>query len=80
MTKDQIIEYLIKNEQTRYEAEKEAEKSFRFIISTLIICLTAVACFYIYFGMPSEEVIYDVDNGSQIVAESSISGDNNNGR
>ncbi len=37
MTKDQIIEYHLKNEQARYEAEKEKQKTFRFVFMTLLI-------------------------------------------
>lgn len=80
MTKDKIIEYHLKNEQTRYEAEKEKQKTFRFVFMTLLICVTVLSCFWIYFGLSVEEQVLDVSNGSQYIADTLIEGDNSNGR
>lgn len=80
MTKDQIIEYHLKNEQARYEAEKEKQKTFRFVFVTSLICVTILSCFWIYFGLSVEEQVLDVSNGSQYIADTLIEGDNSNGR
>ena len=45
MTKDQIIEYHLKNEQLKYQAEKERYKTIRNIVIALLICLSLVSCF-----------------------------------
>ena len=79
MTKDEIIEYHLKNEQVKYEAEKEKQKTLRHIIIVLLISLTVISCFWIYFGMPYEEEIHTVTDGSQYVSGSFIEGGNNNG-
>lgn len=79
MTKDEIIQYHLKNEEARYAAEKEKQKTLRYIVVALLSCLTIVACFWIYFGMPYEEEIHTVTDGSQYVSGSFIEGGNNNG-
>lgn len=80
MTKDQIIEYHLKNEQARYESEKEKQKTFRFVFVTSLICVTILSCFWLYFGLSVEEQVLDVSNGSQYIADTLIEGDNSNGR
>ena len=80
MTKDKIIEFHLKNEQMRYETEKEKQKTLRSFLVTLVLCATVLGCFWIYFGLSVEEQILDVSNGSQYVADTLIEGDNSNGR
>lgn len=80
MTKDKIIEFHLKNEQMRYETEKEKQKTLRSFLVTLVLCATVLGCFWIYFGLSVEEQILDVSNGSQYIAETLIEGDNSNGR
>lgn len=67
------------NEKSRYEAIKAVSSCVKHIFITIIICLTLIACAYMYFVVPVEEV-YTVDNGSQIVGASHIGGDNINGK
>lgn len=71
MTKDEIIQYHLKNEQVRYEAEKERQKTLRYIIVALLSCLTIVACFWIYFGLPYEEVTV-TGEGNKAIIENQI--------
>lgn len=80
MTKDKIIEFHLKNEQMRYETEKEKQKTLRSFLVTLVLCATVLGCFWIYFGLSVEEQILDVSNGSQHIADTLIEGDNSNGR
>jgi hypothetical protein len=80
MTKDKIIEFHLKNEQMRYETEKEKQKTLRSFLVTLVLCATVLGCFWIYFGLSVEEQILDVSNGSQYIADTLIEGDNSNGR
>lgn len=79
MTKDQIIEYHLKNEQARYEANKECYKTIKHCLIAFFICVTIIVCSYMYFVMPVEEKIFDASSGSKIVVESSIGRDNING-
>lgn len=80
MTKDKIIEFHLKNEQMRYETEKEKQKTLRSFLVTLVLCATVLGCFWIYFGLSVEEQVLDVSNGSQYIADTLIEGDNSNGR
>lgn len=80
ISKDKIIEYTLINEKARYEAIKGLTGAFKHICITLLICLTVIACCYMYFVVPVEEEYAVADNGSQVVAGSVISGDNKNGR
>lgn len=80
MTKDQITEYLLKNESLRYSYAKELQKTIRHSIIAVIASLTILAGLYMYFVVPVEEEIAVADNQSQVVAGSVISGDNTNGR
>ena len=75
MTKDQIIEYHLKNEQLKYQAEKERYKTIRNIVIALLICLSLVSCFWIYFGMPTEEVTMK-GNSNKAIIENKIEGSN----
>lgn len=80
MTKDKIIEFHLKNEQMRYETEKEKQKTLRSFLVTLVLCATVLGCFWIYFGLSVEEQVLDVSNGSQYIADTLIEGDNSDGR
>lgn len=80
MTKDEIIKYQLINEKARYEAIKALSVAFKHIVITLLLCITAMACMYMYFVVPVEEEVLTADNGSQIVEASSIGRDNINGK
>ena len=75
MDNDKIIAYLLENERKRYEHAKEFQKTIRWCFMTLILCLTIVACSYMYFVVPAEEV--EVDNGSKAVIHTTV--DNGSG-
>ena len=53
------------NEKTRYKAIKAVSTCIKYIFITIIICLTLIACAYIYFVVRVEEI----DNGSNAVIE-----------
>lgn len=76
MTKDQITEYLLKNESLRYSYAKELQKTIRHAIIAVIASLTILAGLYIYFVVPVEEETFTADHGSQIVESSHIGGNN----
>lgn len=76
MTKDQITEYLLKNESLRYSYAKELQKTIRHSIIAVIASLTILAGLYIYFVVPVEEETFTADHGSQIVESSHIEGNN----
>ena len=80
MTKDEIIKYQLINEKARYEAIKALSVAFKHIVITLLLCITAMACMYMYFVVPVEEETITADHGTQIVAESTIGGNNTNVR
>jgi len=80
ISKDKIIEYQLINEKARYEAIKAITACFKSIVITLFLCVTVIVCAYMYFVVPVEESEVYADNGTQIVAESSIGRDNINGR
>ena len=77
---DKMIEYLLINEKARYEAIKAVSACIKHICISIIICLTLIACAYMYFVVPVEETEIYADNGTQIVTESSIGRDNINGK
>lgn len=76
MDNDKIIAYLLENERKRYEHAKEFQKTLRWLGIMLLLCATVVACCYMYFVVPAEEVTVDgnskaaihtvVDNGSEL--------------
>ena len=80
INKDKMIEYMLINEKARYEAIKSISACVKHIFITIIICLTLIACTYMYFVVPIEEEVYTADNGSQIIGTSHIGGDNINGK
>lgn len=80
MTKDQITEYLLKNESLRYSYAKELQKTIRHSIIAVIASLTILAGLYMYFVVPVEEETITADHGTQIVAGSTIGGNNTNGK
>ena len=80
MTKDQIIEYHLKNEQARYEANKEWYKAIKHYLIAFFICITLLACCYMYFVVPVDEDVFTTSTGNQILVESNIGRDNRNGR
>lgn len=75
MTKDQIAEYLLKNEALRYESNKELHKTIRHSIIALIASLTILAGLYIYFVVPVEDIT--VDGNSKVVMESVVDNGSN---
>ena len=80
MTKDQIIEYHLKNEQARYEANKEWYKAIKHCLIAFFICITLLACCYMYFVVPVDEDVFTTSTDNQILVESNIGRDNINGR
>ena len=50
--KDKTIEYLLINEKARYEAINAVSACVKHILITTIICLTLIACAYMYFVVP----------------------------
>lgn len=75
MTKDEIIKYQLINEKARYEAFKALSVAFKHIVITLLLCITLIACAYMYFVVPVEEV--EVNNGSKAVIHTTV--DNGSG-
>lgn len=73
---DKMIEYMLANEKARYEAFKALSVAFKHIVITLLLCITFIACAYMYFVVPVEEETFTADHGSQIVESSHIGGDN----
>lgn len=68
--KDKTIEYLLINEKARYEAIKAISTCVKHICIAIIICLTLIACAYMYFVVPVEEI--EVDNGSHAVLNTNV--------
>ena len=56
------------NEKARYKAIKAVSTCIKYIFITIIICLTLIACAYMYFVVPVEEI----DNGSNAVIEATL--------
>ena len=77
MTKDQITEYLLKNESLRYSYAKELQKTIRHSIIAVIASLTILAGLYIYFVVPVEEETAVIDNGSKAVIQSTLDNGSN---
>ena len=73
--KDKTIEYLLINEKARYEAIKAVSACVKHICITIIICLTLIACAYMYFVVPVEEI--EVDNGSNAVLHTNVDNGSN---
>lgn len=80
ISKDKIIEYTLINEKARYEAFKALTVAVKHIVITLLLCITLIACAYMYFVVPVEETEIYADNGTQIVTDSNIGRDNINGK
>ena len=76
VSKDKIIEYTLINEKARYEAFKALTVAVKHIVITLLLCITLIACVYMYFVVPVEEETFTADHGSQIVESSHIGGNN----
>lgn len=70
ITKDKLIEYHLANEKARYEAIKAITTSFKQVLIALIVCITLIACAYMYFVVPVEEI--EVDNGSHAVLNTNV--------
>lgn len=76
MDNNEIIPYILENERKRYEYAKEIQKTLRWAILGFLGAITIIACSYMYFVVPVEEVTVDgnsnaaihtvVDNGSQV--------------
>lgn len=73
---DKMIEYMLANEKARYEAFKALSVAFKHIVIALLLCVTVIACAYMYFVVPVEEDTMVVTNGSQMIDSSSIGGNN----
>lgn len=73
---DKMIEYMLANEKARYEAFRALSVAFKHIVITLLLCITLIACAYMYFVVPVEEDTMVVTNGSQMIDSSSIGGNN----
>ena len=67
---DKMIEYLLINEKARYEAIKAISACVKHICIAIIICLTLIACAYMYFVVPVEDIT--VDGNSKVVMESTV--------
>ena len=80
MDNNEIIPYILENERKRYEYAKEIQKTLRWAILGVLSAITIIACSYMYFVVPVEEEMSYADNGSQVVAHTTVGGDNNNGR
>ena len=65
--KSKTIEYMLINEKARYEAIKAVSACIQHIFITIIICFTLIACAYMYFVVPVEQI--EIDNGSNAVIE-----------
>lgn len=76
MENDKIIAYLLENERKRYEHAKEFQKTIRWCFIMFFLCVTIIACSYMYFVVPVEEDTMVVTNGSQMIDSSSIGGNN----
>ena len=76
MDKDTLVEYHLANEKARYEAIRAITVAFRNICITILLCITVLACAYMYFVVPVEEETFTADHGSQIVESSHIGGNN----
>lgn len=74
MDNDSILAYMLENERKRYEYAKEFQKTLRWAILSILLCVTICACFYMYYVVPSEDVT--VDGNSKVVMESSVNGSN----
>ena len=72
---DKMIEYLLVNEKARYEAIKAVSACVKHICISIIISLTLIACAYMYFVVPVEEV--EVDNGSNAVLHTNVDNGSN---
>ena len=73
---DKMIEYMLANEKARYEAFRALSVAFKHIVISLLLCITLIACAYMYFVVPVEEDTMVVTNGSQMIDSSSIGGNN----
>lgn len=64
ISKDKILEYMLINEKARYEAIKALTVAFKHICISVIICLTIVACCYMYLVVPveTEDISVSGDN------------------
>ena len=79
MNQDRILEFYEQISISNYHAEKERQKTNRFI--ALLVAITLISIFFIhaFFIVPVEEETLTADHGSQIVESSNIGGNNING-
>lgn len=75
MTDKDIIPYILENERKRYEYAKELQKTLRWAILGFLLAVTIIACSYMYFVVPMEEV--EVDNGSKAVIHTTVDNGSN---
>ena len=86
MTETEITQYLQEKDHERYTHDKDVQKTLRWAIlsvlaafTAFVVCVTAIACCYMYFVVPREVEIGTADNGSQMVIHSVVEGDASNG-
>lgn len=54
LEKDDIIEYMSAVEKARYESIKAISTCIKQVAIMLMLCLTLIACVYMYFVVPVE--------------------------
>lgn len=75
LEKDEIIEYMSAVERARYESIKAISTCIKQVAIILMLCLTLIACAYMYFVVPVEEV--EVGNGSKAVLHTTVDNGSN---
>lgn len=75
--KDKMIEYMLQNEKARYEAFRALSVAFKHIVIALLLCVTIIACAYMYFVVPVEEETAVIDNGSKAVIQATLDNGSN---
>lgn len=74
---EKMIEYMLANEKARYEAFRAISVAFKHIVITLLLCITLIACAYMYFVVPVEEEKAVIDNGSKAVIQATVDNGSN---
>lgn len=74
---DKMIEYMLANEKARYEAFRALSVAFKHIVITILLCITLIACAYMYFVVPVEEETAVIDNGSKAVIQATVDNGSN---
>lgn len=79
MNPERLAEYCEEQLINNYHIEKERQKTNRFIALLIAITLISVSFLYMYYVVPSEEEIAMANDHSQVVAHSTVGGNNTNG-